>query len=191
VLKLEFFIKHLYYPDLNSMTWTLDYTKKSDFNDSCGFWFVVPHPDDPDKTRLFYSVEVSMFDWVPKFVVDFMSTKALTDATAWVKKYSELEYEKQGGKNEATTIAIDASGSTSIPKKKNEVLGKLKFWDKKAEKLEKKKQAEEEAKKKSEEERIASEKEAKKKIFVSWTRICVAFSISMLGLYNVHLGVSH
>ena len=37
VLKLEFFIKHLYYPELNSLTWTLDYSKKSDFNDSCGF----------------------------------------------------------------------------------------------------------------------------------------------------------
>jgi hypothetical protein len=35
-----------------------------------------------------------MFDWVPKFVVNFLSTKALTDATAWVKKYSEEEYAK-------------------------------------------------------------------------------------------------
>ena len=82
VLKLEFFIKHLYFPSLNSLTWTLDYSKNSDFNDSCGYWYVIPHPDDEEeRTRVYYSVEVSMFDWVPKFVVDFMSTKALTDAT--------------------------------------------------------------------------------------------------------------
>ena len=77
------------------MTWTLDYERKSDFDDSCGYWYVIPHPDNPEQwTRVYYSVEVSMFDWVPKFVVNFLSTKALTDATAWVKKYSEEEYAK-------------------------------------------------------------------------------------------------
>lgn len=35
-----------------------------------------------------------MFDWVPQFVVNFMSSKALTDATGWVKKFSEAEYAK-------------------------------------------------------------------------------------------------
>lgn len=188
VLKLEFFIKHLYYPSLNSMTWTLDYTKKSDFNDSCGFWYVVPHPDDPDnQTRLFYSVEVSMFDWVPKFVVDFMSTKALTDATAWVKKYSELEFQKQGGKKEAVTVAVDASGAIESKKKG---LSKMKFWSSKAEKLAKK-EAEEAAQKKAEEERLAAIAEAKKDIFISWTRIGLASAVGLLALYNVHLGISH
>lgn len=191
-MKLEFFIKHLYYPQLNSITWTLDYTKKSDFNDSCGFWFIAPHPDDPNRTRLFYSVEVSMFDWVPKFAVDFLSTKALTDATAWVKKYSELEYEKSGGrKEEGATVAIDASGSINTSTdKKGFGFGKLKFWDSKATKLERQK-AEEEAKKQAEEERLAAEAEAKKKIFISWTRISMASAIALFGIYNVHLGVSH
>ena len=93
-VRLTFYVKHDYQPKLNSMTWTLDYAKKSDFDDSCGYWFVIPHPDNPDEwTRVFYSVEVSMFDWVPQFVVNFMSSKALTDATGWVKKFSEKEYE--------------------------------------------------------------------------------------------------
>merc|ERR1719356_1365891 len=97
VLKLEFFVRHfLYIQHHRSLTWTLDYTKESDFDDSMGYWYITPHPDDPEgKTRLFYSVGVSMFDWVPKFVVDFMSSKALTDATAWVKKYSEIEWQKE------------------------------------------------------------------------------------------------
>jgi len=103
MLKLEFFVKHDYQPSKNSLTWTLDYSKRSDFDDSCGYWYIIPHPENPTQwTRVYYSVEVSMFSWVPKFVVDFMSSKALTDATAWVKKYSELEYAK-------TTTAAAAS----------------------------------------------------------------------------------
>mmetsp|Transcript_15594 Transcript_15594/g.22984 ORF Transcript_15594/g.22984 Transcript_15594/m.22984 type:complete len:280 (-) Transcript_15594:235-1074(-) len=96
LLKLEFFIKHEHQPELNSLTWTLDYSKKSDFDDSCGYWYVISHPDNPNWTRVYYSVEVSMFDWVPKFAVNFMSTKALVDATAWVKKFSELKYVEEG-----------------------------------------------------------------------------------------------
>lgn len=95
MIKLTFYVKHQYEPKLHSLTWTLDYSKKSDFDDSCGYWYVVPHPDNPAEwTRVYYSVEVSMFDWVPQFVVNFMSSKALTDATGWVKKFSELEAEK-------------------------------------------------------------------------------------------------
>jgi ribosome-associated toxin RatA of RatAB toxin-antitoxin module len=78
MLKLQFFVKHLYDPKKNSLTWTLDYDKKSDFDDSAGYWYVAKHPDRPDHTRLFYSVEVSMFPWVPDFVMDFMSKQALT-----------------------------------------------------------------------------------------------------------------
>lgn len=97
MLKLQFFINHLYDPAKNSLTWTLDYSKKSDLDDSVGFWYVIPHPDNPEHwTRVYYSVEVSMFSWVPKFVVDFMSKQALTDATAWVKKFSELKAGEQG-----------------------------------------------------------------------------------------------
>eukprot|EP00540_Astrosyne_radiata_P021142 CAMPEP_0116839380 /NCGR_PEP_ID=MMETSP0418-20121206/9735_1 /TAXON_ID=1158023 /ORGANISM="Astrosyne radiata, Strain 13vi08-1A" /LENGTH=325 /DNA_ID=CAMNT_0004469485 /DNA_START=94 /DNA_END=1071 /DNA_ORIENTATION=+ len=95
LIKLTFYVKHEYIPALSSLTWTLDYTRKSDFDDSCGYWYVMAHPDNPKEwSRVYYSVEVSMFDWVPKFVVQFMSTKALTDATGWVKKFSEMEYAK-------------------------------------------------------------------------------------------------
>jgi hypothetical protein len=96
MLKLQFFVNHLYDPKKNSMTWTLDYSRKSDLDDSVGYWYVIPHPDNPGEwSRVYYSVQVSMFPWVPKFVVDFMSKQALTDATAWVKKYSEKEAAKR------------------------------------------------------------------------------------------------
>eukprot|EP01082_Thalassiosira_pseudonana_P013900 g11847.t1 g11847 contig6:713962-715106(+) len=112
MLKLEFFVRHfLYIQHHKSLTWTLDYTKESDFDDSCGYWFILPHPNDPEeKTRLYYSVQVGMFDWVPKFVVDFMSSKALTDATAWVKKYSEIEWAKEVAKGGSRRTNNNAGG---------------------------------------------------------------------------------
>lgn len=94
-VKLEFFVRHVYVPKLNSLTWTLDYDKTSDFDDSVGFWFIIPHPDNKDWARVYYSVGVSMFDWVPGFVMDIMSSKALTDATGWVKRESELEIQNK------------------------------------------------------------------------------------------------
>ena len=95
-VKLQFYIKHEYYPKHNSLTWTLDYNLKSDIDDSCGYWYVVPHPTEPkSKSRVYYSVDVRMMDWVPTFVVNFMSKQALTEATGWVKKFSELEYQKR------------------------------------------------------------------------------------------------
>lgn len=98
VLKLQFYVVHLYDPSQRSMTWTLDYSRKSDLDDSAGFWFVVPHPDRPNvASRVYYSVDVTMFPWVPAFVVDFMSRQALVDATAWAKKHSEAEAAKRGG----------------------------------------------------------------------------------------------
>eukprot|EP00549_Striatella_unipunctata_P023597 CAMPEP_0118701862 /NCGR_PEP_ID=MMETSP0800-20121206/17519_1 /TAXON_ID=210618 ORGANISM="Striatella unipunctata, Strain CCMP2910" /NCGR_SAMPLE_ID=MMETSP0800 /ASSEMBLY_ACC=CAM_ASM_000638 /LENGTH=317 /DNA_ID=CAMNT_0006602895 /DNA_START=332 /DNA_END=1285 /DNA_ORIENTATION=+ len=109
-VKLEFYCKHSYHPSLNSLTWTLDYTKKSDLDDSVGYWYVLPL--DEGHSRVFYSVSMSVFDWVPSFVVDILSTKALTDATGWVKKYSELEMLNH------KPITNTASASASSPNKK-------------------------------------------------------------------------
>jgi len=92
LVKLTVFFDHLYDLEHNALIWTLDYDRKSDFDDSVGFWYVLPHPDHPEtKSRVFYSVEGSMFSWVPGFVVDFMASRALTDATEWVKKFSEAD----------------------------------------------------------------------------------------------------
>jgi hypothetical protein len=191
VLKLEFFIKHLYYPSLNSLTWTLDYTKNSDFNDSCGYWYVIPHPDSEDKTRVYYSVEVSMFDWVPKFAVDFISTKALTDATGWVKKYSELEYKKQGGRSNDsinTTTSNDNKNNGDINMKKKKGLFGGFFTNTKKEEI--RRLAEEDAKCIAEESRLKAEAEAKKIIQLTWLRIGLVSIVTILVVYDSYLWLS-
>lgn len=131
LLKLQYYMNHIYDPIHNSLTWTLDYSMKSDLNDSVGYWYVIPHPDNPTEwSRVYYSVQVSMFSWVPQFMVDFMSQQALVDATAWVKKYSELEvtskqdkrqskspvnwFQNTEGISSETTTPINSSEKSSI-----------------------------------------------------------------------------
>merc|ERR1712129_67615 len=40
-------------------------------------------------SRVFYSVDAALPSWVPGFVVNAVTKKALTDATSWVKVESE------------------------------------------------------------------------------------------------------
>jgi hypothetical protein len=167
MLKLQFFVKHLYDPKKNSMTWTLDYSEKSDFDDSAGYWYVVKHPDRPDHTRLFYSVEVSMFPWVPQFVMDFMSKQALTDATGWVKKVSELEYSKQQGG------AVTKPAASTVP-----AMSKQPWWKpKKALSIDDQETGNAET--------IATAKEAPTSVRA--TRVALVSTVVALSAYNVHL----
>ena len=93
---LEFFISHTYDAKLSVMTWTLDYGRKSDVIDSVGYWGVEPHPTKPGQARVFYSVDVAMPDWLPGFVVGILNSKALSDATGWVKTESEKKQKALG-----------------------------------------------------------------------------------------------
>jgi hypothetical protein len=73
------------------VTWTLDYSRSSELDDSVGFWYVAKHPTKPNWTRLYYSVEIRVASWVPSFVENYLSKKGLVTATAWVKKESEKQ----------------------------------------------------------------------------------------------------
>ena len=97
-LSFEFFIRHLYEPAQKSLSWTLDYAKKSDLDEAVGLWYVAPHPvKDGTWSRVYYSVYVSFYDWVPMVVIQMMKNKALIEATRWVKANSEREYERKIG----------------------------------------------------------------------------------------------
>ena len=58
MVDIQYFIKHDYHPEKGSMTWTLDYNRKSDLDDSAGYWLVYPSPADTGKTRVEYSVDL-------------------------------------------------------------------------------------------------------------------------------------
>jgi len=120
-VKLEYFIHHTYEPKLGVLTWTLDYHRLSDLIDSVGYWCVVRHPSDPSRARVFYSVDASLPSWVPGFVVTAVTSKALTDATAWVK----VEAEKA-----QLQIAPSQIGSPSVPRSKRDCRNAGGVWSK-------------------------------------------------------------
>ena len=100
-MSVEYFIDHVFRPDKGYMTWTLDYSKLSDLDDSVGYWYVTPVPGKPGWTRVYYSVAVRLSGWIPGFVEDMIAKKGLTKATAWVKRESEkaqAEKNKKAGK---------------------------------------------------------------------------------------------
>ena len=89
MMSIEYYIKHTYTPDKNLLTWTLDYDKESDLDDSTGYWLAYPSPQDPKKTRVEYSVDLRVGNWVPGFVEDMLANQGLEDATKWMKRESE------------------------------------------------------------------------------------------------------
>lgn len=86
---VEYYIHHVYRPDQGYLTWTLDYARQSDLDDSVGFWRVTSVGTDPVTTRVEYSADIRIKGWVPGVVADMIAKKGLTDATSWVKKQSE------------------------------------------------------------------------------------------------------
>jgi len=93
-MRFGYFLLLTHEPFHNTLTWTLDYKYNSDFDDNVGHWQVMPHPTKKGWSRVLYSTKVKLFNWIPEFVVKFLTTKALTESTSWVKRESEIEQKK-------------------------------------------------------------------------------------------------
>ena len=71
------------------MTWTLDYDKLRDLDESVGYWAVLPHPSQPEQSRVFYSIDMKTRGWTPDFIRRRVAREGLEEATGWVKTESE------------------------------------------------------------------------------------------------------
>jgi len=95
----EYYITHTLHPDAGAstdgearpyyITWTLDYSRESDLDESVGYWYVSPHPEKAGWTRLYYSIDMRTRGWMPGFVRSMVAARGLRDATGWVKRESE------------------------------------------------------------------------------------------------------
>ena len=92
---IEYYIHHDY--DLANRwgTWTLDYDRQSDLDDSVGFWRVTPVEGSPDKAQVEYSVDIALKGWVPGFVRSILVDNGLKQATQWVMVQSEKRFKAQ------------------------------------------------------------------------------------------------
>lgn len=93
---VEYFVDHVYRPADGYMTWTLDYSKKSDMDDSVGYWRVSPHPDKPGWSRIQYSIEIRVGWWLPGFLENMLAKDGLKKSTLWAKR--EAERRARGGR---------------------------------------------------------------------------------------------
>ena len=85
------------YPKTNERqwgTWTLDYHRRSDLDDSVGYWRVMPLEDDPEHSLVIYSATLKLKSKVPGFIVGIIVKARLKQATVWVKEQSEARMVK-------------------------------------------------------------------------------------------------
>lgn len=104
----EYYCDHTYSAKEKSLIWTLDYERDSDFDDVTGHWYVCPHPEKENWSQVYYSADLKLKGWVPKFILNILTTTAIKSAVTWVKRESEEDWKKNG--------AAAAGGGGGFPK---------------------------------------------------------------------------
>ena len=82
-------LHHVYAPELEQLTWSLDAAQPSSFRVNDGFWLVRPDPSDAAYSIVYYSIAVELKGWVPGWVNGFVAKQGLPRAVAWVKREAE------------------------------------------------------------------------------------------------------
>ena len=62
-MRFKYFVEHVYDPKAHCMVFRLDYSRRSDLDDTVGYWFVDPR--GRASCRVYYSCECKLRGWVP------------------------------------------------------------------------------------------------------------------------------
>lgn len=89
----EYFLINVYWPEFHQLIWTLDYDRKSEFDDCVGAWFVEAHPEKEGWSRAWFSSDLKLNNPIPGFLMGWIKKKGIKDAISWVKEQSELAME--------------------------------------------------------------------------------------------------
>lgn len=118
-ITLDYYIAHDY--DLANRwgTWTLDYNKQSDLDDSVGFWRVTEvagaTATAAPRSQVEYSVDIAIKGYVPGFIRDLLVDNGLKQATSWVKIQSEKRYAAALARAKADAAAAPPPTPTPPP----------------------------------------------------------------------------
>ena len=93
--KLDFYVEHVYDPLNHAMSFSLDYTRKSDVADQVGYWYCEKLAGG--WTRLYYSTDFQIPRWVPPFAKGFILKLAAKSSVTWVAVETAREMEKRRG----------------------------------------------------------------------------------------------
>jgi len=84
------------------MIFHLDYSRRSDLDDTVGYWYVQPR--GPEECRVYYSCVTKLRGWVPGPVYAMMTKTALQQTTSWLDveavnawALQKAEMERSGG----------------------------------------------------------------------------------------------
>jgi len=89
-MRYKYYVTHTYDPSQRCMVFTLDYDRRSDLDDTVGYWYVDPR--GRASCRVFYSCECKLRGWVPGPVYSMMTKEAVKKATTWVERESVKEF---------------------------------------------------------------------------------------------------
>ena len=89
-MKFKYYVTHVFDPKLNCMVFALDTDRRSDLDDTVGYWFV--DPKGRNKCRVFYSCECKLRGWVPGPVYNLLTKEAVKKATTWVEREAVKEF---------------------------------------------------------------------------------------------------
>ena len=94
------------------MVFHLDYDKRSDLDDTVGYWYV--EPTGRASCRVFYSCECQLRGWVPPPVYNVLTKEALKKATTWVSVESVKEWKAQQARNQFGPAQLIADVRASL-----------------------------------------------------------------------------
>jgi hypothetical protein len=112
-MKYKYYVEHTFDPSANCMTFRLDYDRRSDIDDTVGYWYV--DPTGRASCRVYYSCECKLRGWVPGPVYNLLTKEALKKATVWVSHESIKEYRAaQSGFASQALVQFVSNVRTSI-----------------------------------------------------------------------------
>lgn len=114
-VEITYFIHHEYDMANRWGTWTLDYSRESDLDDSVGFWRVNTVEGKPNESVVEYSVDIAIKGWVPGFIRKMLVDDGLKTATSWVKVQSEKRAKATAAATPAPTATPAAATSPAPP----------------------------------------------------------------------------
>jgi len=88
-ISVEWYVEHKVNRAEHWLTWTLDYSRNSDLDDSVGYWRVTPVKGQSNMSQVEYSVDIRLKGWVPGFIKKLLVNQGLEEATSWVKVQAE------------------------------------------------------------------------------------------------------
>ena len=84
-ISLKYRLVHEYWPAKNYLRWTLDPDHVNDLDRVDGYWHLLPHPTRLGWSRVYYSAQLTAFDWLPDWVQNLLAEEGLDTTSRWLK----------------------------------------------------------------------------------------------------------